>query len=96
MIARVAKWQTKLDKIDEGLKSWKEGVVPTAKLRKGFRSGYLLIDRKTGESISIGFWDSEKDAIDDERSGQYQKRVDIGKSIYKVPPVQKLYEVVQA
>ena len=93
MIARVTTWQTTLDKLDEGIKSFKEGVVPAVKLRKGFRSGYLLIDRKTGKCISIAFWDSKEDAIADEKSGHYQSRVDIGKSLYKVPPVRELYEV---
>ena len=64
------------------------------KLQKGYRSGYLLADRKTGKCISIAFWDSEKDAIADEQSGHYQKRVDIGKNRHTAPPIRELYEVV--
>ena len=93
MIARVSTWQTDLDKLDEGIKSFGESVIPAVKLQKGYRSGYLLIDRKTGQCMSIAFWDNKEDAIADEKSGQYQKRVDTGKDRYKVPPVRELYDV---
>jgi heme-degrading monooxygenase HmoA len=97
MIARVTTLQTTLNKIDEVIKSFREGVIPAVRLQKGFRSGYLLTDRKTGKCISIAFWDSEKDAIADEQSGQYQRRVDMGKNLHTAPPVRELYEVsVQA
>ena len=64
------------------------------KLQKGYRSGYLLTDRKTGKCISIAFWDSEEAAIADEQSGHYQQRRDIGKHLFTAPPVRELYEVV--
>jgi len=93
MIARVTRFQVNVDKVDESIKAFKEGVIPAVKLQKGYRSGYLLTDRKTGKCISIAFWDSEKDAIDDEQSGHYQKRVDIGKNRHTAPPVRELYDV---
>ena len=93
MIARVTRIQVASDKVDETIKSFKEGVIPAAKLQKGFRSAYLLTDRKTGKCISIAFWDSEKNAIADEQSGQYQRRVDMVKNLYTAPPVRELYEV---
>jgi heme-degrading monooxygenase HmoA len=94
MIARVTSYQVSLDKLDEDVKAFRESVIPAAKLQKGYRSGYLLTDRKTGKCVSIGFWDSEEDAIADEKSGQYQRRVDIGKNHFMAPPVRELYEVV--
>lgn len=93
MIARVAKFQVAQDKLDKNIQAFKESVIPAAKLQKGYRSGYLLADRKTGNCISIAFWDSEEDAIADEESGQYQKRVDVGKKYYAVPPVSEIYEL---
>jgi heme-degrading monooxygenase HmoA len=93
MIGRVTTCQTTLDKLDEVIKSFKEGDIPAAKLQKGFRGCYLLTDRKTGKFISISFWDSKNDVIADEGSGQYQKRVDLRKNLYTSPPVRELYEV---
>ena len=93
MIARVTACQTTLDKLDEVIKSFKEGDIPAAKSQKGFRGCYLLTDHKTGKFVSISFWDSEKEVIADEHSGQYQRRVDIRKHLYTAQPVRKLYEV---
>ena len=94
MIARVTRYQVNVDKIDESIKAFKESVIPAVKQQKGYRSGYLLTDRKTGKCITIAFWDSEKDAIADEQSGHYQKRVDTGKDRFISPPVREIYEVV--
>ena len=93
MIARVTRFEVDVGKVEESIKAFKESVIPAVKLQKGYQSGYLLTDRKTGKCISIAFWDSEKDAIADEQSGQYQKRVDIGKNRHKAPPIRELYEV---
>ena len=93
MIGRVTTCQTTLDKLDEVIKSFKEGDIPAAKLQQGFRGCYLLTDHKTGKFISISFWDSEKDIIADEQSGQYQRRVDLRKHLYTTPPIRALYEV---
>lgn len=93
MIARVGRFQVNIDKLEEVKKAFEEGVIPTVKLQKGYRSGYLLTDRKTGKCISIALWDSEDDAIADEQSGHFQERVNMGKEFFTVPPVRELYEV---
>ena len=93
MIARVTRYQVASGKIDEDIKAFKDGVIPAVKLQKGYLSSYLLTDRKTGKCISLAFWESEEDVIADEKSGQYQRRVDIGKDHFIDPPVRELYEV---
>ena len=93
MIARVGRFQVNVDKLDEVKKAFKEGVIPAVKLQKGYRSGYLLTDHKTGNCISIALWDSEEDAIADEQSGHFQERVNMGKEFFIAPPIRELYEV---
>ena len=93
MIARVGRFQVNVDKLDEVKKAFKESVIPAAKSQKGYRSGYLLTDRKTGNCIGIALWDSEEDAIADEQSGHFQERVNMGKEFFTAPPVRELYEV---
>ena len=73
IIRRLTTCQTTLDKLSEAIESFKEGDIPAAKLRQGFRGCYLLTDHKIGKFISISFWGSEKDIIADERSSQYQR-----------------------
>ena len=94
MIARITKYQIDPDSIEESIRNFNEKIIPAVKLQKGYRKGYLLIARKTGQSITIAFWDSEKEALADEQGGNYQTRVDTGKGRYKTPPIRELYEVV--
>ena len=89
----MGRFQVNVDKLDEVKKAFKEGVISAVKLQKGYRSGYLLTDRKTGNCISIALWDSEEDAIADEQSGHFQERVNMGKEFFIAPPVRKLYKV---
>ncbi len=96
MIARVTTWQIKLGKLEEGIKSFKEVVIPAIKSQKGYRSGNLLVDHKTGKCTTFTFWESKEDAIADEKSGQYRRMIDAAKGRYDVPPARELYEVVAA
>jgi heme-degrading monooxygenase HmoA len=94
MIARITRWQIAPEKLDNGIKVFKERTLPLAKKQKGYQNGYLLVDRKTGKCVTVAFWNSEKDAIADEQSGEYQKRMDSGKESPIAPPVRELYEVI--
>jgi heme-degrading monooxygenase HmoA len=80
--------------VSVSIKAFNESVIPAGKQQKGYRSGYLLTERKTGKCVTIAFRDSEKDAIAGEQSGHYQKHVDTGKDRFISPPVRKIYEVV--
>jgi hypothetical protein len=93
MIARVTTLQAKADKLDEVKKYYDEVIFPTVRQRKGFQGGYFLSDRKTGTCFCVGFWDSEKDALNDERSKQFITRVSSVTDLVETPPVWSIYEV---
>ena len=93
MFARLTIVQSNPDKMDEVTKLFQESVVPAAKSQKGYRGMYLLNDPKTGKGISISLWDSEEDAIANEKSGYYQEQVGKFKEYFTAPPVQEGYEV---
>jgi len=93
MVARVTRFQANVDKLDEVKKNFEKSVFPAVKLRKGYQNGYLLTDRKTGNCISLAFWDTEHDVIADEQSGHFQERINMGKKFFVKPPVRELYEV---
>jgi heme-degrading monooxygenase HmoA len=87
----------KPDLIDETVKLFEDSVIPAAKSQKGFREAYLLSDSKSGNRVSITFWDSEEEAIANEQSGYYQDQVNKFKEYFTAPPVREGYEVsVQA
>jgi len=97
MYARVTIVQMLPGKIDEGIRIYRDSVVPAAKQQKGFKGIYLLSDRKTGKGISIALWQTEADMTAGESSGYYQQQLAKFKDIFGAPPVREQYEVtVQA
>jgi heme-degrading monooxygenase HmoA len=93
MFARLTIVQVKPDKVDDVIKIYGDHVVPSAKGQKGYKGIFMLTDRKTGKGISITMWESEQDAVANEKSGYYQQQVGRFKDYFTKPPVQEGYEV---
>ena len=93
MFARFTTAQIKLNRLDEFVKRYEESVVPAAKTQHGYKGIYLLLDRKTGNAVSISLWDSEKDALANERNLYYQEQVAKFITFYKKNPIREGYEV---
>ena len=93
MFARLTIMQGKVEKSDEAIKIYEDSVISAAKLQKGFKGAYLLTDRKTGKNISCTLWESEDDAVANEKTGYYQEQVDKFKDFITEPPVHEGYEV---
>ena len=91
--ARLTITQSKIESFDEMVKLYSESVVPAAKSQNGYLGILLLTDRTTGKAISIALWESEEDAIANEKSGYYQEQVDKFKDFFTAPPVREEYEV---
>jgi heme-degrading monooxygenase HmoA len=93
MFARLTIVQVKDGAVDEVIKIYGDHVVPSAKGQKGYKGIFMLTDRKTGKGISIALWESEQDAVANEKSGYYQQQVGRFKDYFTKPPVQEGYEV---
>jgi len=93
MFARFTIVQVKVDAVDEVIKLYKDSVVPAAKSQKGYRGANLFTDPKTGKGYSISLWDSEEDAIANDKSGYYQEQVGKFAKYMTAPPVQEGYDV---
>jgi len=59
MHARVTRFKSEPARVDEGIRTIKEHVVPSAKKLAGFKGGYWLVDRRTGEGFSVTLFESE-------------------------------------
>ena len=92
MFTRVITMQLKSDKLDEAAKMYKE-IGTAAKGIKGFNSNYLLIDRETCKAVSVAFWDSKQEIIDDEESGRQKDRLEGFKVFLEGPFTREIYEV---
>ena len=94
MYARVTSVQVSPDKVDEAIRLWRDSVMPAAKQQKGFKSGRLLVDRKTGKAVSIGLWGMEADVqATGEGSAYMQEQLAKFASLFTAPPVIEHYEV---
>ena len=93
MIARVGRFQVKAGKQDEFKELIETRVFTRVQQHKGYRNGYLLMDRKTGNCITIGFWGTEEEAQADARSVSPQEQERLYETFLTEPPVIELYEV---
>ena len=70
MHARVTRFKGEPARIDEGIRNIKENIVPGAKKLAGFKHGYWLLDRKTGEGFSVTIFESEADVHGSEEAAK--------------------------
>ena len=94
MFARLSIVQINLNNIEESGKLYKESVMPAMKKQKGYKGVYLLGDRKNGKSIAISLWESEEDAIANEKSGYYLEQLKKFKDVFTSQPIIEGYEVI--
>ncbi len=94
MFARQTTFQFKIYGLDKAIKIIKESIVPAAKSQKGYHGFYFMVDRKTGKAVAIVLWDSEEDAIANEKSHYYQEQLVKTMHLYREQPIREGYEVV--
>ncbi len=59
MYARVTIVQGSPDKIEQGVESFNNEVLPAAKGVDGYKAALLLADRDTGKGMGITVWETE-------------------------------------
>ncbi|MCK4557078.1 MAG: hypothetical protein KAU47_06130 [Candidatus Aminicenantes bacterium] len=94
MFARLTIFRISPDRVDEGTKLYKESVLPAAREQKGYRGANVMVDRKTGNAVTITLWESEKDAVENEKNRYYLEQVAKFRTFYKKPPIREGYEIV--
>ena len=93
MFARLVSVKCNLNRLEDGVRVWKEKDIPLMKSVKGYKGATLLTDKETGNVISMTVWDTKEDAIADEQSSLHQEQVDMYKDILAEEPVHKYYEI---
>lgn len=59
MFARVRITSGEPDKVDDGIRHFRETVVASYQDVAGFEGAYLLVNRKSGKVMGITLWDNE-------------------------------------
>ena len=94
MFARFTIIHTEIQRINEAAELFKASVIPAFKLQKGFNNAYFINERDTGKSICISIWDSEEDALSNEKSHVYQEQLVKFMGLFTDPPYREGYEVI--
>ena len=94
MFARLLRFQTKIDRIDEASKLFKESVIPLCKNQKGYKGSLFLADRETAQCIPITLWESEEDMMATEHSRFFQEQLVKFMNFFIGPPIRETYEVL--
>ncbi|HKG27245.1 MAG TPA: antibiotic biosynthesis monooxygenase [Thermomicrobiales bacterium] len=93
MFARVATVQVQVEKLDEAIEIYREGVLTALQDVPGFEGVELLVNRDTGHGISITRWATEADQLASEASGFYRAQVGKFRGLFDAMPVREVYEV---
>jgi len=56
---RVVRTKVDPNKLDEAIRLWTQEILPVIKKQKGFGGATLVGNRKTGEGLTVAYWDSE-------------------------------------
>ena len=92
MHARMVTAQVSPFKMDEGVRVYREQVVPEAMKLKGFRNAFLLTGAD-GAVVSLVLWETEADMLAGETSTYMREQFARFGAIFNGPPSIEHYEV---
>jgi hypothetical protein len=70
MYARVRVTNGVPEKVEEGIRQFRDAVVPSYQNVRGFKGGYMLVDRAKGKLIGVTLWATEADLHATEATSQ--------------------------
>lgn len=93
MFARILRMQLKINKVDEAVKLFKNGVLPLCKKQQGFEGAYYMTDPKTGAGVAVTLWTNERAMLASEENRFFQEQVAKFVEFFALPPIREAYEV---
>lgn len=94
MHARILRFQTRVDSIDQASKLFNESVIPLCQKQKGYKGAFFIVDRETGNCVPVTLWDSEEDMLATEHNRFFQEQIVKFMNLFKELPMREGYEVV--
>jgi heme-degrading monooxygenase HmoA len=76
MYARVTTIYLKVKHMEDAVRVYEESIIPAAKRQPGFKNAFFLINRNAGKFVSITIWENIDFALENQKSGYYQKQID--------------------
>lgn len=93
MYARVTTLSIRRDYIEQGIGIFEESVVPAARKQTGYRGILLLSDKPSGKIVSVSLWNSEKDALANERNQYYQEQLIKFMAMFSTGPIREGFNI---
>jgi heme-degrading monooxygenase HmoA len=59
MFSRVVRLKGDANRTDEAIKLWTQSILPLIKKQKGYAGVSMLTNRKTGDGLSVSYWETE-------------------------------------
>jgi heme-degrading monooxygenase HmoA len=79
--------------MEDGIRKYREQVIPSVKKMPGFKQAMIMVDRKSGKSVGITFWDTEKN-LQDSSLAANKLRANAAQSTGSAQkPIVEIYEV---
>ncbi len=94
MFARVSTIFGKPERVEDGIRNYKEQVIPAAKKMTGFKEATLMVDRKSGKMIGITYWETEQDLQGSRLAADKLRAQGAQTAGTTQPPAVEIYEVV--
>jgi heme-degrading monooxygenase HmoA len=92
VFARMTIFRGSPDRIEEGVRVYRDQVIPWLRDATGFRGWVVLIDRQNEKAIGLTFWATEQAALAGESSGGVL-RDEVAASVGATMESLELYEV---
>jgi heme-degrading monooxygenase HmoA len=92
VFARMTTFRGSPDRIEEGVRLYRDQVIPWLRDATGFRGWVVLMDRENEKAIGLTFWATEQAALDGESSGGVL-RDEVAASVGAIMESLELYEV---
>ena len=86
MYARMTTFHLKIDKRLEAIDVFENSILPEAKKQNGFKGASFFVNKNAGKFVSITVWDSMEAAIENQKTGYYQRQIDKFSDLQVVVP----------
>jgi heme-degrading monooxygenase HmoA len=93
MFARISTLQGKPEDLEKEIQAVRNVVVPRARSLKGFKGFRMLVDRSSGKSIGVSFWETEQDMKASEQTANQIREETAQSSGAKITSVER-FEIV--
>jgi heme-degrading monooxygenase HmoA len=93
MYALMMTIRTLPSRFEQGVRIFRESIVPAIEARKGFQGFFMLVNRENHEIVVIILWDTSEHRMASERDGFIDQQLAKLTNILREPPFGNIYDL---